>query len=274
MVTQNGTVQQRGQFPRDAFGSVTRRKLLAASALAGAGATAPVGVLLGLVHAHQATPSAAPAADEAAFFVQFVHFEKYFASFGVTLDAEQLAPLYGLDAATYGEIRNEFDANARRAAEELLAEPGFADRVAGLPFAPGDTVAGIGDSITDDLQSWLEILRHLLELQRPGDGIQVFNEGISGDTTTDVLLRFIPIILEQPAWILCFLGTNDAVRYGRQPTKTLVSPNSRRRSRRCASCSETPRRSRPGTRSGRWSTPSWRRCSGRWRSSRSRSPWR
>ena len=69
----------------------------------------------------------------------------------------------------------------------------------------------------------LEILRHALDLRRPGDQIQVINAGISGDTTTDVLGRFFSTVAAQPAWVICFLGTNDAVRNGTQPTKTRVS---------------------------------------------------
>ncbi len=108
--------------------------------------------------------------------------------------------------------------------QERRVGPEFAVRVDQLPFSPVDTIVGLGDSITDDLQSWLEILRHLLALRRPGDQIQVINAGLSGDTTTDVLRRrYVPIILMQPTWIICMLGTNDAFRFGREPTKTAVS---------------------------------------------------
>jgi acyl-CoA thioesterase I len=166
---------------------------------------------------------ATPGPEELAFFVQFIHFDKFFAGFGVVLDEVQQAGLYGIDVETYRTIRDQFAANARQAAEELLADPDFAARVDRLPFASGDTVVGFGDSITDDLQSWLEILRHLLALRRPDDQIQVVNQGISGDTTTDALARVIPILFAQPAWIIGMFGTNDAWRYGLQATKTAVS---------------------------------------------------
>jgi acyl-CoA thioesterase I len=203
--------------------SLARRTLLAGSgaALAAKGIS-DTGIAPRRVLAGQATPTP----DEAAFFIQFIHFEKLFAPYGVVLDEEQLAGLYSLDVQIYRDVRNQFDENARQAAEELLADPDFAVRVDQLPFSPGDTIVGLGDSITDDLQSWLEILRHLLALRRPGDQIQVINAGLSGDTTTDVLRRrYVPIILMQPTWIICMLGTNDAFRFGREPTKTAVSLN-------------------------------------------------
>ena len=113
--------------------------------------------------------------------------------------------------------------SARQAAEELLSDTDFAARVDQLPFAAGDTVVALGDSITDDLQSWAEILRHLLDLRRSGDQIQVVNQGISGDTTAAALRRIVPILLTQRSWIICMLGTNDVQRNGLQATKTLVS---------------------------------------------------
>jgi lysophospholipase L1-like esterase len=93
-----------------------------------------------------------------------------------------------------------------------------------LPFQTGDTVVGVGDSLTDDLQSWLEIVRHLLELRRPQDGVRILNVGLSAHTTAMVLRRFVPMTLAQrPDWIVCFLGGGDATRVGPEPNKTQVS---------------------------------------------------
>jgi len=82
---------------------------------------------------------------------------------------------------------------------------------------------GLGDSITDDNQSWLEILRHLLAIRRGRDRIEVVNAGVSGDTTSQIISRFLDVVLSAPDWILCLCGTNDARRHGESPTKTLVS---------------------------------------------------
>jgi acyl-CoA thioesterase I len=203
---------------------LSRRGLLAGTgaALAVAGFSA-AGLSPRRALARQGTPEAAQAPDMAAFLVQYNHFDKFFASYGMTLDEETLAGLYGLDVPTYRDLLAQFDANARQAAEELLADADFAARVDQLPFAPGDTIVGLGDSLTDDLQSWAEILRHLLELRRPDDQLQVVNQGISGDTSADALRRLVPILSMQPAWIVGMLGTNDVQRNGREATKTLVS---------------------------------------------------
>ena len=79
--------------------------------------------------------------------VQFVHPEKEF-GYSLGLDEALLAALYGLDLASYRAIKGRFDANARQAAQELLADPTFAVRVDQLPFRiqpvrPSDPVVDI-----------------------------------------------------------------------------------------------------------------------------------
>jgi acyl-CoA thioesterase I len=173
--------------------------------------------------AQESAGTATPAPEMVASFVRFVHFDKFLGAYGVTLEGDQLAALYGVDVQTYREILAQFAAAARQAAEELLADSDFAARVDQLPFAPGETVVAFGDSLTDDLQSWAEILRHLLTLRRADDQIAIVNQGIGGDTTAAALRRLVPILQTQPAWIICMLGTNDVMRNGKQATKTLVS---------------------------------------------------
>jgi hypothetical protein len=112
----------------------------------------------------------------------------------------------------------------RWAARELLTDPAVASSVDRLPFRPGTMVVGIGDSNTDDLLSWLEMLRCLLELRRPQDRIRVLNAAVAARTTSKALTRFSGVVAQKPAWIICALGSADALRVGPQPAKTLVSP--------------------------------------------------
>jgi acyl-CoA thioesterase-1 len=157
-------------------------------------------------------------------WIQYAHLEKLY-GYLPGMDEGLLARLFWLGVEEYREVKGRFDANARDAARELLEEPGFAGRIDRLPFRSGETVVGVGDSITDDLQSWLEIVRHLLERRRPQDGIRVVNGGLSAHTTAMVLRRFVPsVVAQEPDWIICLLGGNDATRVGPEPNKTQVSP--------------------------------------------------
>lgn len=157
--------------------------------------------------------------DQISYLIQFLHPDKGWPA----LEETAIAPLFGVDVATYRSIRVAFAERATHAAAELLADPIFAARVDRLPFQSGATVVGLGDSITDDIQSWLEILRHLLLQRRPQDGINILNAGISGHTTTHLIDRFIDIVNLQPDWVFCMVGAKDAGAHGQSPTKTLVS---------------------------------------------------
>jgi lysophospholipase L1-like esterase len=93
-----------------------------------------------------------------------------------------------------------------------------------LPFRPGDLVAVIGDSITDDLLSWFHLIENMVELRRKYEQIRFLNLAFSGDTTAHMLSRMLPLVQAKPQWIFCLAGTNDARRIGCQPFKPAVSP--------------------------------------------------
>jgi acyl-CoA thioesterase-1 len=156
------------------------------------------------------------------YVLQFEHLEKRLEGMPGATD-ENIAALFGLDVEAYRSIRGRYASRARQAAQELIAEPAFAALVDRLPFRAGDVVVGLGDSITDDDQSWLEIMRALLESRRGEDSIRVVNAGVSGDTTAQMIARFLDVIVEDPDWIICMPGTNDARLHGAFPTKVLVS---------------------------------------------------
>jgi acyl-CoA thioesterase I len=160
--------------------------------------------------------------DQQANILQFLHPEKLLAGLPGVNDAA-LAALFGIDVSLYQRIKDHFVANARGAAAELLANADFVAKVDKLPFQPGETIVGLGDSITDDWQSWLEILRHLLANRRPNDNLTIINAGISGNTTADMNGRFLNIVQQQPKWIICMAGTNDARGHGLRPIKSMIS---------------------------------------------------
>jgi lysophospholipase L1-like esterase len=157
--------------------------------------------------------------EQRAYLIQFQHPEKSWPG----LQDSTLAPLFEVDLPTYQKIRSNFAETTRQAALDLLDDPAFAEKVDRLPFETGATVVGLGDSITDDLQSWLEILRNVLTFRRPDDQIKVINAGFSGDTTSQLVSRFLNVVQQEPDWIICMIGTNDARLHGLSPTKTLVS---------------------------------------------------
>jgi acyl-CoA thioesterase I len=155
--------------------------------------------------------------------MQYTHLRKLY-GYLLGTDEALMARLFGLGFENYRAVKSRFDPNAREAAQQLLEDASFAGRVDRLPFREGETVLGVGDSFTDDLQSWLEIVCHLLEERRPWDEIRIVSAGFSAHTTAMVLRRFVSnVIARRPDWIVCLLGGNDPIRVGPEPNKTQVS---------------------------------------------------
>lgn len=151
-----------------------------------------------------------PYAPQAVAQLQYVHLEKLYGHLpGLT---ESLPAIFGVSPEEYTAIRERFDTLTRTAAQDLLADSGFADRVARLPFPHGARILAVGDSITDDLQSWAEILRHVLAIARPDEDLTVINAGLSAHTTAMILRRWPSLLNPAPDWIICGLGGNDVTR--------------------------------------------------------------
>lgn len=86
-----------------------------------------------------------------------------------------------------------------------------------------------GDSITwgkddSDRGGWVNRLRHYFEVEEKSD-IEVYNVGVSGDTTDDLLKRFTPECEarnRKDQVILFAIGINDSLHYINQPDSPKV----------------------------------------------------
>lgn len=161
--------------------------------------------------------------EQVSYLVQFIHPIKHYAGMPGQLDDAAIASLFGIDVATYHRIKLGFAENVRKASDELLTDVSFSAQVDRLPFKRMETVVAVGDSLTDDDQSWFEILRQAILTRRPRDAITLINAGISAETTTEVFKRFIDIVRLQPDWIICAIGANDTWFWTDAPLKLSVS---------------------------------------------------
>ena len=151
--------------------------------------------------------------------MQFLHPEKLFALWALPhrpeIDGSLLARVFAVGQKEYSDSRSSFDEAARAAAAELLEREEVRGWLDASPLCRGDVIVALGDSITDDYQSWAEILRRLLQIRRADDDIQVVNQGVSGDTTTDIVRRLWHVAAANPTWLIVLAGTNDARRDSR-----------------------------------------------------------
>lgn len=157
----------------------------------------------------------------AAALVRSVHPEKVF-DYLPGMTPANLAALYGLDEPGYRALRDRYAAQARQAAQALLAEQSLSVAADRMPFTAGEMVAVVGESTTDAADSWLEILGHVLQ-QRSGSQVRLINAAVSGYPTT-MLQRVLAAVLirHHPDWVVIFAGLNDVLRYGADATKPLV----------------------------------------------------
>lgn len=158
------------------------------------------------------------------YLVQFSNIEKKFPLFQGIEDPETVADFIGLDFERFQSIRNHFDQNVRQAAEEVLKDIKISNHLAELPFLATDTIAVIGDSITDDRQSWFKIFQEVLNMAVPRANFRFIDASMDNSHSTDALRRFERDVLsKKPDWVLVALGSQDAQRLHIASGRTLVS---------------------------------------------------
>ena len=131
---------------------------------------------------------------------------------------------YGARAEQVTHIRTTLSKSTRDAAAELASSPEIRQAVE-HHFAPGQTIAAVGDSLTDDIRSWAYILGELLAIVFPDQPPVVLNFGKSGDTTVHVIEKMNSVLAADPDWIIFLVGSNDAKSFSFAPQTALVEPS-------------------------------------------------
>lgn len=158
------------------------------------------------------------------YLLQFLNLEKQYPLLPGIENSKAIAGLFGLEENELIKLRERFSENAKEAAVELLEEDEAADWLDDLPFEKDATIVALGDSITDDLQGWFTIFKHVLEIGVEDAGYTFINSGVSYDTTTDALQRLNrDVLTHEPDWVIVALGTFDAKRLHVSPDRPLVS---------------------------------------------------
>lgn len=157
------------------------------------------------------------------YLLQFLNIEKLLPLLPGIENEASVADLMGIDHAELTKLRSLFRDNAREAAVELLKDDEIAEMIEKIPFKNNDTIIAIGDSITDDLQGWFEILKNVLDIAVPDAEFTFLNAGISYNTSSDALRRLDRDVLSKnPDWVFVALGTFDSMRLNFAPGRTLL----------------------------------------------------
>jgi lysophospholipase L1-like esterase len=147
------------------------------------------------------------------------------------LDEQVVAALLGCEPERLRGIRLALGSVLNLACDELFTNERFEQSLRSLPFAHGDVVVAVGDSITADALSWAELL--VASLRRVGIvEAAVINAAVSSNTTSDLIANFELIVSKNPSHVIAMIGTNDARRHGAGAKARMTSPSETRRNLR------------------------------------------
>jgi len=157
------------------------------------------------------------------YLLQFLNIEKQFPLLPGITNTEAVANIFGLEETELAKLRGTFKQNAKEAALELLKDDDVTDWIDQLPFNPDDTIAALGDSSTDDLQSWFQIFTEILNITVPEADFTFINAGQANDTSSEALRRLHRDVLShEPDWVIVSLGMFDVTRLSIAPKRTLL----------------------------------------------------
>lgn len=158
------------------------------------------------------------------YLINYLNIEKKYPLLPGVRNTKNVAGFLGLTPKELADARTSLDEQAEQAAEELLKDEEFQTYTTRLPFKEGDLIVAVGDSSTDDLMGWFEIMRHVLEISRPELELRFKNAAVYQDTSFDILRRLNRAVVDENAdWLFASVGTYDAMRLGALPDRNFVS---------------------------------------------------
>jgi lysophospholipase L1-like esterase len=159
------------------------------------------------------------------YMVRFFHPEKKYAFLRGGNSTKAHAALFGLRESFYNQLKSAFTEQARAAAKLLCQNSEYIEQIKSIRIKPNGLILALGDSLTDDSQSWFEMIKYSFETLRPADKIQFINLAVSGDTSSQMLGSIVAASDYQADLYLCLIGINDARIQGGKEYKPYNSLN-------------------------------------------------
>ena len=142
--------------------------------------------------------------------VQFFHPQKKYSFLRGGSSNAAHAALFGLLEQFYNTMKETFSNRVNYAAKALCDDKDYFQAIKSLPFKAQAKIVVLGDSLTDDSQSWFSIIERSFAIVRPEDDIEFINLAVSGDTITQLLGSVVPASQLKADLYFSFSGTNDA----------------------------------------------------------------
>jgi len=158
------------------------------------------------------------------YLLPFLNLEKQYPLLPGAGNLSGQAAFIGISQDDLAEARQQYRSVTKTAALDLLKQQEVIDGLEAIPFGKDDTIMVIGDSLTDDLQGWFEVFRHVVQIGLDDSGHKLVNAAVYGSTSVDVLKQIDRnLALHKPDWVLVAIGSVDAQRLHGTGERTLVS---------------------------------------------------
>lgn len=142
--------------------------------------------------------------------LRFFHPEKRFGFLPGSHNEQALSTFFGLSIEDYSSLITEYKRNVEDASFALLDEEDYLHAIQSLDRHMFKSISVIGDSLTDDYQSWFEIFKHSFQQVHGVTDTTFINTANSGDTSAALLGTIARLEDVKPDLLFCFIGTNDA----------------------------------------------------------------
>ena len=154
----------------------------------------------------------------------------------VLRDEAVSAAIFDLRTADYREARESIDGRVGRESRRLLMDRPLCERMKALRFSKRARILAVGDDCLGDRQSFLVLLRHVLEETHGDSMLGVQGAGLRGETTTQLVVRTADMVRDGEGGapvdlMFCLAGVSDARRIAGLDG-TLVGPEETRRNLR------------------------------------------
>lgn len=154
---------------------------------------------------------------------QFFHPQKKYSFLRGGDNSSAHAALFGVKESFYQSLLDEIDRKVSEACEQLCQDQHFRDTIKNLNIPAQGSVVVIGDSLTDDSQSWFSILQRAFHILRNSDKIKFHNLAVSGDTTAHLQGSAVNALQLNADVYFVFTGTNDGRIHGGEGCYTCTS---------------------------------------------------
>lgn len=156
--------------------------------------------------------------------VRYFHPERKYPFLRGAFSSNAHASLFGIREQLYSRIRDSLQTKMRACVDLKIHGSDFGEKISKLNVVKQSRIVALGDSLTDDLLSWFEMLRYAFSVVRPEDDIEFVNYATTGDNSSQILQSIVETHqLENVSHVFCLIGTNDSRCFGHGMDKPNIS---------------------------------------------------